>query len=167
MIDAPYYGKIPNSGRQILIGSFGDINLYKNIKIMIKYFKHIIFGVLFALLLYSCKMMTKIYCHNTSKFDDGEIWGSNLQCFFTFKNEVQISNSNSKELYKELENIKREITIKGKKIDIDDDFYDYAFVLSSKDTLYSKSLAQWRFNKKVFRIENVKLKELITNEATQ
>jgi hypothetical protein len=122
---------------------------------------------LIAFLLSSCKMTTKIYYHDTSKFDDGEIWGSNLQSFFTLKGEVQVLNSNSKELNKELEDIKREITIKGKKIDIDDDFYDYAFILSSKDTLYSKSLIKWRFNEKVFSIANVKIKELITKEATQ
>ena len=126
----------------------------------------IVFFSLLALSLFSCKM-TKIYYHNTQQIDDGEIWGSNLKSFFIQKDEVKITKSSSIELSNELLKIKNEIQSNGKLIDVDDDFYDYAFVLSKKDTLYSKGLIHWRYDEKTLRIESSMIKKLVEIEALQ
>ena len=118
-------------------------------KIMTKY--NILYLVIFSALLSSCKVITKIYYHDTSNFDDGEIWGDNVVNFFNNDMNIKITNNKSKELYSELENIRKEIVSKGTYIDNDDRPYEFAFITSRNDTIYSNGLIEWRYNYKLIR----------------
>ena len=125
---------------------------------------------IFLLLLTACQS-TKIYYNDTSYICGGEIWGSQLNLFFTQDEEdewqrIKITESKSKKLYKQLQNIKKQIiSCDSEKIYYDsvflyanEMFYDYAFITSSNDTLYCyKKWGRWRYKNKVIELDSVVL----------
>lgn len=105
--------------------------------------------------LFSCKVVTKIYYNDTSKVDDGEIWGSNLNVFFSKDKNVKITDNSSTNLNVELKRIKKVLLEKGESVVKDDLYYDYAFVMKSKDTLFTNSAFEiWRYKDKKGKILN-------------
>ena len=105
--------------------------------------------------LISCSVATKIYYNNTSNIDDGEIWGSNLNLFFVKNDRVKITQNKSNQLKTELKLI-RDNLLKSNNVEKNDDyFYDYAFIINSKDTLYANSTFEiWRYRNLKDKVPN-------------
>lgn len=137
--------------------------------------KYCCFLIFVSLALFSCSYSTKIYHHNTSSVDGGEIFGSSLFVFFEKNDRVEIKKVRSSELDKELQRIlslfekdstAREVNTKvslylseilSADKEPDDYFYNYAFVVNEKDTLYSNghhTFQTWRYKNKIKEIEN-------------
>jgi hypothetical protein len=118
---------------------------------------------LFALLcLTSCKLMTKIYYNDHSKVDDGEIWGSNLNGFFVKSENIIITSSSSVQLRNELRNVKAEIIKNGEVILKDDQYYDYALITKSGDTLFLNSAFEiWRYQNKKSKLPGSKVSKYL------
>ena len=125
-----------------------------------------------CLLFLTACQSTKIYYNDTSYIDGGEIWGYELELFFTQEEEedgwqnIKIVESKSKKLSKQLQNIKNQIIDYGSEIIYYDSvfvyaneiFYDYAFITSSNDTLYChKDWGEWCYKNKVAQIKNIVL----------
>lgn len=108
----------------------------------------------------SCKV-TKVYYHDTSTFDDGEILGGNVNAFFQTDPNITVINSKSKKLLKELDLVISKINAEGAVFEKDDMLYDYAFITSKGDTLYSNGLVIWRHKNKQARIVSQSLEEFI------
>ena len=115
--------------------------------------KVVFYMILFGLLM-SCTMTTRIYYYDTSKFDDGEIWGDAIIYFFSENSDIVITQSNSKKLGLELINIKENVLKKGTIIEKDDSPYEFAFVTQDKDTLYSNGLIEWRYRNRKGKVSN-------------
>jgi hypothetical protein len=116
----------------------------------------------------SCTRNTIIYYHNTEDYDGGEIRGvTQLYIFFESDSNIYVHKTKSKEIFKELNRIKKNILLRGDKIkyvklfedyeEVEDDydFYDYSFVLNEKDTLYANMTSgAWRYNKQKLTIKS-------------
>jgi hypothetical protein len=87
----------------------------------------------------------RIYQNDTSQVDDGEIWGSSLRLFFIKDEHILLATSHSRDLSNELLRVKS--LLNKTKSDKTDDYYwyDFAFILPSKDTLYTdRKFHRWR-----------------------
>ncbi|BDS10337.1 hypothetical protein [Aureispira anguillae] len=124
-------------------------------------------SLVLVFLFISCKSNIIIYHHDTSKYDGGEIWGSNLQLFFKENDDISVHKINSKKVYRELYEIKKNVLSRGDKIhhikslkdykelEDDDDFYSYLFILNKKDTLYANiALSIWRYGNQKLTLES-------------
>ena len=97
--------------------------------------------------LYSCNPSVIVYYHETSQYDGGEIWGSDLDLFFDDSEDISINKLSSRDINLELTRIKKVLEKKKDIVEIDDNFYEYAFILGMKDTLYTNSaFEEWRYN---------------------
>ncbi len=127
--------------------------------------KNYYIGLFFALLcLSSCKVMTKIYYNDHSKVDDGEIWGSNLNSFFIKSESIITTSSSSVHLRDELRIIKDKIIKNGEVVMKDDQYYDYALVTKSGDTLFLNSAFEiWRYQNKKSKLSISNVREYFKN----
>ena len=125
-------------------------NLIKKCKSISLYFT--------LLTLLSCETLTNVYYNDTSKIDDGEIWGSKLNTFFIQDKNIKVTTDNSNGLNKELMMIKKEIIKNGEEILIDDHYYDYAFVTKGDTLFMNNAFEMWRYqNKKsIISTKNIK-----------
>jgi hypothetical protein len=98
-------------------------------------------------LLSSCKNnYTLVYYNDTVHYDDGEIWGTQLNLFFEKSSDVKMIKVESKKLSEELKRIKNTLVENNELLKIDDGVYDYAFITDQQDTLYSNiRLEQFRY----------------------
>lgn len=112
----------------------------------------IVIGLVF--LLNSCQS-TKVYFHDTNDYDDGEIWGGQLSLFFKKNEDIKISQINNKKLSSELNRIRNVLISNNEFIEIDDGFYEYAFVLNKKDTLFTNgAFKEWRYRNLKSTVDN-------------
>lgn len=129
----------------------------------------LVFIIVLMITFGSCQRTVMIYYNDTSSYDDGDIWGSNLPMFFEKKSDIKIvvNETTSKKVLKELNRIRKNIFLRGDKVSyiklfenytvVKDDhhFYDYAFVLNKKDTLYvNMALGVWRYDHQKLKIES-------------
>lgn len=106
--------------------------------------------------------LTIVYYNDTSKVDDGEIFGEQLQLFFTAAENIHISKIQSGKLNVELKKIKDTLNLMPRSTEPDDGYYGYAFITPAKDTLFSDyGLAYWKSNGKSVLYKNEELKLLI------
>lgn len=126
-----------------------------------KVFLHVLY--LFVWCFLSCNHMVTIFYHDTSKVDDGDIWGNNLMLFFSKKKDISVSRTNSPELINELYKIKDQIQRNGNDIEADDRFYEFAFVLMDMDTLYTNGgFFDWRYKNRTLQIKS-NIKSILGN----
>ena len=105
--------------------------------------------------LFSCKTSVIVYYHDTRNYDDGEIWGSDLSLFFKNEEDIKINKIQSEEIYTELMKIKKELNLCENVVEIDDGFYEYAFVVKTTDTLYTNgAFEDWRYKNFKSKVTN-------------
>ena len=111
-----------------------------------------------TIVLTSCSCSkTVIYYNNINQIDDGEIFGDRLKDFFTKDKRIQVELLNSSYFENELIKVLN-LFDKSQNITIfDDNYYDYAFIVNKKDTLFSsKELTSWRFKNKYLKYKSSK-----------
>lgn len=115
----------------------------------------------------SCsQQLTVVYNNDSSKVDDGEIYGDALHTFFLPNKNIGIYEIRSNDLNKKLQGIMDSIRLVTLVQEPDDAYYKYAFITSSKDTLFADyRLSYWKYQGKCVFYEDDKLKLLIDNKA--
>jgi hypothetical protein len=113
--------------------------------------------------LLSCNQnITTIYYNDNTKVDDGEIFGEHLASFFAPDKNIYIQKIKSAGLKKELKIISDSLNLRDIDTELDDSYYGYAFITSSKDTLFaSYSLSYWKSRHKSMSIQPQKLNTMI------
>jgi len=111
----------------------------------------------------SCSQkVTKIYYNDSSKVDDGEIFGEALHIFFIQDKSIHIYQIQSNNLNNELQKIKDSINSTLTSGELDDSRYTYAFITVSKDTLFADyRLSYWKYKRKSILYENEKVRLII------
>lgn len=107
-------------------------------------------ALLFCVAATSCghKLTAIYYCDNT-KVDDGEIFGESLGSFFDIDSNIHVYSVRSNRLDKELCKIRDSIKIVTSSLELDDGYYGYAFITSSRDTLFADyGLRHWKYRGK-------------------
>ena len=94
----------------------------------------------------SCKSSKVIlYYHDTSNIDDGEFFGDDVSGFFHVNKRIYIYKVKSQRTSAELQNIVSTLQQKSADQEIDDGWYEYAFITKSNDTLYADyRVAYWK-----------------------
>ena len=109
-----------------------------------------------------------IFYNDTSKVDDGEIFGSELNRFFLKEESTLYFKTKSVYLDKELINIKKKSTVNSKFINKDDSYYSYAFITKQGDTLFANEhLDLWRYRNKIVNLKNQKLVNKIKKHTVE
>ncbi|WP_300686454.1 hypothetical protein [Chryseobacterium sp.] len=126
-----------------------------------------IFLLLVTMIVLSCTSKeVLIYKHDNTKNDDGEIFGSNLKSFFNKNPNIYTVSINSKEISKKLLLIKEEIETVNNNVNPDDSYYEYAFIINKKDTLYTDyRLEFWRYGNNwiSYKLDDVTKKTIISS----
>ncbi|SIT25982.1 hypothetical protein SAMN05421786_1173 [Chryseobacterium ureilyticum] len=126
-----------------------------------------IFLLLVTMIVLSCTSKeVLIYKHDNTKNDDGEIFGSNLKPFFNKNPNIYTVSINSKKISKKLLLIKEEIETVNNNVNPDDRYYEYAFIVNKKDTLYTDyRLEFWRYgnNEISYKLDDVTKETIISS----
>jgi hypothetical protein len=136
-------------------------------KVLIRLAKRDSIKVFFYLLLLgivtSCGSLIKIYHHdlNSTNILGGEIRGSDLDHFFYSDKNINIREIHSKKIHTELNRILKILKEEQNEAIFDDGFYEIAFIINSKDTLYTNTYFEdWRYKNLKMKVTN-KIKILL------
>lgn len=115
----------------------------------------------------SCSQkLTLVYYNDVSKVDDGEIFGQELQRFFSRNDNIKVVSIKSNSFNKLLKTVGDSIKQYESENYSDDNYYGYAFVTANRDTLFADyHLQNWKYKGKRGKYENNKIKYHIA-EAT-
>lgn len=99
-------------------------------------------------ILSSCSGPITIYHHHIDRerILDGEIWNGNLHVFFKDNEDIERTVLRSRILAKELNRILTLIKKEQLVTVFDDNYYEYVFIINSRDTLYTNNkFAYWKY----------------------
>ncbi|HYC40779.1 MAG TPA: hypothetical protein VEB63_09840 [Chitinophagaceae bacterium] len=115
----------------------------------------------------SCSQkLTVVYYNDSSKVDDGEIYGEALYSFFDPDKNIHIYEIYSNDLDKKLQAVIDSISSRSLPQEPDDAYYNYAFITASRDTLFADyRLSYWKYHNKSVLYKNEKLKILIRDKV--
>jgi hypothetical protein len=115
------------------------------------------------ILLISCGFINKIIYYDAGTMDDGDIWDSDITDFFYNKKRHMEIHKYSYKLNLEIKRIV-EIVKNQENQEINETFYEYAFITNNKDTIYTNSYFEiWRYKDKKIKISN-KVKEYLKHK---
>lgn len=123
--------------------------------------RRLINGVISFCLLWvlsACSGPITIYHHHLDRerILDGEIWNGDLQVFFSDREDIERKVLRSRMLAKELNRILTLIKKEQLVTVFDDNYYEYVFIINSRDTLYTNNeFAYWKYrNLTMGKIDN-------------
>jgi hypothetical protein len=122
-----------------------------------------LFSVSLILVLLSCNHHNAVvYFNDNSKVDDGEIFGEGLHAFFSPDQNIYVRSINNPDLQRGLREIVDSLIKTSTNLELDDGYYGYAFVTSSRDTLFANySLTYWKLKQKRMSITNAKVTAIV------
>jgi hypothetical protein len=127
-----------------------------------RYSKAYIAAVFYVIITSCSQKITTVYYNDTTKVDDGEIFGEALQAFFVEDKNIYIYQVKSEKLSEELLKIIKIISAKVTVQEPDDSYYTYAFISASKDTLFTDyRLSYWKYKGKSVFYNGEQMKPLI------
>ena len=115
------------------------------------------------ILLSSCGFISKVIYYDVGNMDDGDIWDSDIMDFFYNKKRLIEIHKYSYKLNFEIKRILNIVKNQDSQ-EINETFYEYAFISNSNDTIYTNSYFEiWRYKNKKLKVPN-KVKEYLQNK---
>lgn len=106
--------------------------------------------LIFCLLLTGASCSTPIIVYHDimdrETINDGEIWAGDLHVFFMERERIEKKIIRSRDVSKELNRILNQIKKAHSVTVFDDNYYEYAFIINFRDTLYTNNeFLYWKY----------------------